>query len=103
MITRIVRMTFRPEAVDQFLSLFDESSGLIRAFDGCHHLELWRAVNHPNVFTTYSIWRDASALDEYRESELFQSTWRLARPLFAAPPEADSHIRIRSISMKDSA
>ena len=96
-------MTFRPEAVDQFLTLFDESSGLIRAFDGCRHLELWQAADHPHVFTTYSLWADAHALDEYRESELFRSTWKRAKALFAAPAEAHSHSLIRAVSPKDSA
>lgn len=100
---RIVRMTFQPQSVDEFLLLFDDSSNLIRAFEGCHHLELWQDADQPYVFTTYSLWTDARALDAYRESDLFKSTWKRAKTLFAEPPEAHSQLRIREVVMKDSA
>jgi len=88
MIKRIVKMTFRPEAVDQFLKIFDESSPHIRAFEGCHHLELWRCKDPGNIFFTYSFWKDEAALDAYRHSDLFRGTWRRTKQLFDDRPEA---------------
>ncbi len=41
MLIRLVRMTFRPDALEAFLALFDASAPQIRAFPGCRHLELW--------------------------------------------------------------
>lgn len=96
-------MTFRPQAVDEFLTLFDDSSSRIRGFEGCHHLELWQDADQPNVFTTYSLWTDARALDVYRDSELFKVTWRRAKALFADPPKTHSQRQIRTVIMKDSA
>lgn len=90
---RLVRMTFRPDALEDFAALFAQSSPKIRAAAGCAHLELWRDARYPNILTTYSHWADADALDAYRHSELFRSTWARTKPLFAAPPHAVSYYR----------
>ena len=68
-------MTFRPEALPAFLEIFDASAPKIRAFPGCTHLELWRDTRYPNILTTHSHWTDAEALERYRRSDLFKSTW----------------------------
>ena len=90
MLIRTVRMTFDPAQVDAFLALFAESRPHILAQDGCQHLALWRDGRYPNVFTTFSHWRDEDALHSYRHSEFFVSTWARTKNLFAAPPEARS-------------
>lgn len=95
MLVRIVRMTFNPEAVDAFLELFDRSAPKIRAFDGCLHLELLADSRYPNVISTYSRWTSESALNLYRESDLFTETWEQTKSLFAAPAVAYSHGLIR--------
>jgi len=96
MIVRIVRMTFHPEAVDAFLEQFDASSPHIRAMPGCLHLELWRDERFPNICTTHSHWENDQALQAYRKSDLFESTWAKVKPLFAAWPEAHSYSVARS-------
>ena len=75
MLVRIVRMTFRADALPDFHTIFDRSKHYIRAFPGNHHLELLRDPDHPNVRMTYSLWESADALDAYRQSELFRTTW----------------------------
>lgn len=84
-------MTFAPDAVEEFLAQFDETAPQIRSFPGCHHLELWRDADAPAVFTTYSHWEPPEALDEYRDSDLFRSTWSTVKPLFADRPRAHSY------------
>lgn len=84
-------MTFHPEAVETFLDQFAETAPQIRSVPGCRHLELWRDDDAPTVFTTYSHWRSAEALDAYRESDLFRDTWGTVKPLFADRPEAHSY------------
>ncbi len=91
MLVRTVRLTFAPDAVEAFLSRFDESAPQIRAYPGCRHLELWRDADAPAVFTTLSHWDDPDALDAYRKSELFRSTWAAVKPLFADRPQAHSY------------
>lgn len=93
MIVRIVKMSFQPEKVEEFLENFHASKADIRAFEGCEHLELLREKARPNVFFTYSFWRDEEALEAYRRSELFKRTWAKTKPLFDAKPEAWSLTR----------
>jgi quinol monooxygenase YgiN len=96
MLVRLVRMTFRPDALDAFLDHFDRVAPRIRAFDGCKHLELWHDPRFPNVCTTYSQWRDDDALEAYRASDLFRGTWSEVKTLFAAPPVAQSLAPVRA-------
>lgn len=93
MLIRTVRMTFRPEAVPAFLELFAATAPQIRAFDGCHHLELWQDTRFRNILTTYSIWANEEHLQAYRASDLFKATWARTRSWFAAPAVAHSHLR----------
>lgn len=88
MITRIVKMTFRPESVAEFLSLFTEQKAKIKGFPGCHHLELLQEKSVGQVFFTYSLWENEDALEAYRHSELFKEVWNATRQLFAEKAEA---------------
>ncbi len=90
MLLRIVRMSFQPEKVDEFLSLFNQVSGRIRASDGCMYLKLMRDKDHPNILVTYSKWNDQSDLDNYRHSPLFSDTWAKTKVLFNDKPKAFS-------------
>lgn len=91
MIIRVVRMTFKEEAIDQFLEIFDRSKEKIRSFPGCQHLQLLVDAHAPNVFSTYSIWQAESDLNNYRDSELFGQVWPETKKFFAAPPVAHSY------------
>ncbi|XOV93912.1 MAG: putative quinol monooxygenase [Bacteroidota bacterium] len=82
MITRIVRMSFQPEKVSEFLTIFSQSMSQIRGFEGCHHLNLHQDMSQNNVFYTVSHWETESHLEAYRESELFNQTWKKVKPLF---------------------
>ncbi len=90
MIIRIVRMTFKPEEVDAFLELFDNSKSQIRHFEGCHHLELLKDANDARIFSTYSKWENEDALNAYRHSELFGLVWPATKSKFAEKPIAFS-------------
>lgn len=71
MLIRIVHMTFRPDFLDELDRVLTEFTSSIRAYPGCHHLEILRDVNNPNCAASYSFWDDDDALNTYRESELF--------------------------------
>lgn len=96
MLVRIVRMTFAPDTLGPFLRQFDETAPEIRAFPGCRHLELWRDRDTRHVCTTYSHWEHPEALEKYRESSLFRSTWAAVKPLFTDRPRAYSYEIARS-------
>jgi len=88
MIKRIVKLSFQPNQVDTFLAVFEQSKINISNAQGCQHLELFRQKNQPNIFFTYSFWDDEAALNAYRHSDLFQSTWAKTKVLFNDKPEA---------------
>ncbi len=98
MLIRTVRMTFRPDALADFLAMFEEVAPKIRGVEGCLHLELWEDARYPNILSTYSHWDSAEALDTYRHSDLFRETWAKTKAWFAAPTVAHSqHVRIGPI------
>jgi quinol monooxygenase YgiN len=88
MITRIVKLTFDAQHVQDFLNVFDENAYKIRAFEGCQSMILLRDKTNRNVFFTYSIWNDETDLEHYRKSELFAKVWGTVKPFFGAKPEA---------------
>lgn len=90
MLIRYVRMTFQEDKVEDFLKVFDESKEKIRAMQGCRYLELMQDVNQPAIFMTHSHWLSENDLNNYRDSELFKSTWAKTKPLFADKPLAFS-------------
>ncbi|MDF2159032.1 antibiotic biosynthesis monooxygenase family protein [Algoriphagus sp. CAU 1675] len=99
MLIRIVRMTFRENETGAFLKIFEESKHLIRNFPGCKHLELWQDENQKNIFITYSFWEDESALNQYRDSELFKSVWKDTKRLFSDKPMAFSSKKMQEVKV----
>lgn len=81
-------MTFAPNHVSDFFKLFEKNKAQIAGFEGCSHLELWNDKENPNVFFTYSHWKDESYLEKYRNSELFSAVWSENKNYFSAKPEA---------------
>ena len=94
MIVRIVRMTFKPEKTEEFLAIFRSSRPLIRAFDGCRHVELLQDLHQPNIYSTYSLWDSEEHLNAYRRSALFGQVWPATKALFAGKPQAWSYIAV---------
>ena len=98
MLVRIVRMTFQEDKLADFNAIFDASKHQIRAFPGNHHLELLRDPDQPNVRMTYSLWVSTDALEAYRRSELFQTTWAVTKALFAGRAVAFSGEQLEEVS-----
>jgi heme-degrading monooxygenase HmoA len=89
MIKRLVKLTFKPEEVPYFISdVFENSKAQIRAFPGCHHMELLQEQGQSNVLFTLSIWESEADLEAYRHSDLFRGTWAKTKVLFAEKPVA---------------
>jgi quinol monooxygenase YgiN len=88
MLVRIVKMTFKEDAVENFKSFFEERKEKIRSFRGCTHLELWQDNMQPNIFFTYSIWTDEPSLLHYRNSSFFRDTWQQTKLMFREKAEA---------------
>jgi len=97
MIIRIVKMTFQPEKIENFQSVFNQNKELIRGFDGVEKLELYRDKNQNNIFFTYSVWSDLHHLELYRRSELFKQVWTETRKMFLEKAEAWSVDKLISL------
>ncbi|MEO1032646.1 MAG: antibiotic biosynthesis monooxygenase [Bacteroidota bacterium] len=97
MLVRIVKMSFEPSKIDEFLSNFDANKNNIRNFEGCNFLELYRDQNNTNIFFTYSYWNSETSLENYRQSNLFKSVWAKTKPLFNGKPEAWSVDKLVSL------
>lgn len=94
MITRIVKLTFAEDKIDDFISVWNESRAKIVASDGCLFVEMHQTRNPKNICFTHSIWSNEESLNAYLHSELFAATWAKTKVLFSGKPEAwtvDSH------------
>jgi len=92
MIIRIVKMEFMENRIPDFLEIFAASREKIGSFPGCSHLRLLQSESDSCVFFTYSHWDQASDLEAYRNSDLFQVVWSDTKKLFRAAPTAWSLI-----------
>jgi heme oxygenase (mycobilin-producing) len=90
MLIRIVRMHFKEEGIQEFLTIFNANKMAIRSFPGCAHLELLKDKAHPLTYTTLSHWNNEADLNAYRESEIFGKVWTAVKKQFARQPEAFS-------------
>ncbi len=88
MIKRIVKMSFAPEKVNDFVEVFKTNWTFIKGFEGCSHVELLQDENSPNIFFTYSLWQSEAHLNTYRDSELFAKVWGKTKVLFNDKPQA---------------
>lgn len=93
-ITRIVKLHFKEGNTEAFKAIFQEMKKNIVAFDGCFDVTLLQHTSNPNIFFTYSHWESEEALNAYRHSELFQSTWKRVKQYFAEKAQAWSTIEI---------
>jgi quinol monooxygenase YgiN len=98
MLVRIVKMSFKPSKINEFLANFETNKQKIRHFKGCNFLELYRDQNNTNIFFTYSYWDSETDLNNYRHSELFKVVWSNTKPLFNAKPEAWSVDKLESLN-----
>ncbi|MDX1908433.1 MAG: antibiotic biosynthesis monooxygenase family protein [Bacteroidia bacterium] len=92
MITRMVRMQFRADALAAFEAIFAASKHQIRNFPGCMALELHHDPADPSVRYTWSRWASEEALLAYRQSPIFGQVWPATKALFASPPQAFSMV-----------
>lgn len=88
MIKRFVKLTFKPEHIQDFITLFNSNKELIGSVEGCSHLELLQDTDNQCVFFTFSIWQNTEYIEQYRNSDLFKGIWVRTKKLFADKPEA---------------
>lgn len=89
-IQRLVRMSFIPDRIPDFMGVFEASKEKIRNFPGCLALNLIVDSQDPSVMYTSSIWRAIEDLENYRNSELFIETWRKTKIHFKEKAQAST-------------
>lgn len=88
MILRLVKMHFKAEELDNFLSYFQTIKSHIEAMPGLVKLHLYQDKTNKDVLFTHSVWVSEEHLNDYRNSELFAEVWPKTKRLFANKAEA---------------
>lgn len=88
MITRVVKMKFKAELVEEFSRFIAGRVDVIRGFKGCCGLKILKDEQDPTIIFTYSLWENEKALERYRHSDFFMETWKVTKSYFDAKPEA---------------
>jgi quinol monooxygenase YgiN len=88
MITRIVKLEFEPEKIQEFLDFFELVKHKVNSFPGCKGMQLMRDKSNGCIVFTYSIWESEADLENYRTSETFSNIWPKIKVWFADKPEA---------------
>ncbi len=88
MITRIVKLEFKEDKLEDFLRFFDTIKHKVNSFPGCYGMKLYQDINSSTTVMTYSHWESQEDLDNYRTSDTFGAVWPKIKPWFNAKPEA---------------
>jgi len=88
MITRIVKLQFQPEKLEAFLAHFETIKWQVAQYPRCLGMQLLQDQENPCIIFTYSRWEDETALNAYRDSELFGKVWPAIKPWFEKRAEA---------------
>lgn len=81
-------MTFRDDTAAVFEEFTKTIADTIRSFDGCLHLDIYRDINSPAIFFSYSHWESEEYLENYRMSDFFRKTWTQTKTWFGDKPSA---------------
>jgi quinol monooxygenase YgiN len=88
MLTRIVKLHFQADKIDDFLTFFETIKWQVAKQPNCFGMKLLRDKNNPSIVFTYSKWENEEALNTYRDSELFGQVWLTIKPWFQEKAEA---------------
>lgn len=94
MLTRVVKMHFESDFVNEFQDVFKAVQPKIVAFNGCNGVQLLQDKSNKSIFFTISIWQNQDALETYRQSDLFKATWSIVKPRFKHKAEAWSLLNV---------
>lgn len=98
MLIRIVELYFSPENTMFADEALKNMAPQVRAFTGCTYVEILKDIHHRGHYSTYSHWKSAEHLEQYRESKTFRDFWSVVKPHFAKPARAWSNTLITSES-----
>jgi quinol monooxygenase YgiN len=89
MITRVVKIHFQEDKIEQFLTFFETIKWEITKQENCYGMKLLQDKINPEIVFTYSLWKNQEALDKYRDSTLFsEQVWPKIKPWFKEKAQA---------------
>lgn len=88
MIRRIVKMTFKEAAIEEFKEIFSEGKETIQSMPGCLYVEMLQDIKYPTVMFTLSVWEDEESLNQYRSTPYFKQVWSRTKKLFSDKAQA---------------
>tara|TARA_B100000809_G_C14633582_1_gene349513 strand:- start:111 stop:398 length:288 start_codon:yes stop_codon:yes gene_type:complete len=87
-ITRIVKMTFKAEHINDFNVYYNSIKQKVADQPGCNGVKLLKEIGDTGVFFTYSNWDSVDDLNNYRNTEAFGEIWPTVKDWFAVKAEA---------------
>ena len=81
-------MRFEKSKIQDFLENFESVKNQIRNAPGNRFLELYQDTENESIFFTYSHWETAKDLENYRNSDFFETVWSFTKKLFNDKPQA---------------
>jgi len=87
-ITRIVKMTFKPEHISDFETFFMSIKDKVAGQPGCNGVKLLKEQNNTGVFFTYSHWNSVDDLNAYRHTDTFAKIWPTVKNWFGDKAQA---------------
>lgn len=90
MITRIVKLHLKPGCNTAFTEIFIRTRHYIEQCEGNVSVSLQQDIHQPNIMYTLSKWESEAALEQYRNSDTFITTWKEVKTLLQEKTEATS-------------
>ncbi|MEJ8855271.1 putative quinol monooxygenase [Variovorax robiniae] len=94
MVHILARISFRPEAAAQGLTIMTELAAKSREEKDCISYQLYQQAQAPHIFETVEEWTDQGAVDTHMASPHVGAAVAAAGPLFGAPPEILPYTRL---------
>ena len=91
MITRVVRLTLRPDINSEaFEEIYRKRNPYTKGVKGCRSVKVMKDVNDDHVHYTLSAWDRNEDLEAYRQSDYFAETWPMVKALLDQKAQAFS-------------
>ena len=88
MLIRIVKLHFKEDKINAFLSHFEKIKWKVSNFPGCKGMKLLQDNENPAIIFTFSSWENENALENYKNSQLFKELWPSIKIWFEDKPKA---------------
>lgn len=81
--------------IESFATLIDDHARKsVETEPGCLRFEVCRAMDDPQHYLVYEVYKDAAAFEDHKRTERFGKFFQLAEPMFAAGPVIRTFERI---------